>query len=168
MKAYPQTSNGTSKPQDIPAFTLCHVWLTALSPGQCLSALVRFIWFNEVFKQNVQHMTNKHINYVEFKANDLGEIKRFYHQAFGWHFTDYVPTYVSFSDSGLVGGFEKSDERIVNGALVILYCDRLESMQDQVVEAGGKIAKEIFSFPGGRRFHFIDPAGNELAMWSDK
>ena len=113
-------------------------------------------------------MKNNHINYVEFKANDLERIKQFYHQAFGWSFTDYGPTYVAFSDSGLYGGFEKSDEKIVNGALVILYHQNLEEIKGKVVEAGGKISKDIFSFPGGHRFHFMDPAGNELAVWSDQ
>lgn len=113
-------------------------------------------------------MKNNHINYVEFKAKDLEAIKKFYRQAFGWNFTDYGPTYVAFSDSGLDGGFEKSDEKIVNGALVVLYHQKLEEIRARIVEAGGKISKEIFSFPGGRRFHFLDPAGNELAVWSDK
>ncbi len=113
-------------------------------------------------------MVNNHINYVEFKAPDLEKIKQFYHQAFGWKFTDYGETYVAFSDSGLEGGFDKSDEKIVNGALVVLYHDQLEKIKEKVVKAGAKISMDIFSFPGGRRFHFLDPAGNELAIWSDK
>lgn len=113
-------------------------------------------------------MQNNHINYVEFKAKDLEAIKQFYHQSFGWGFTDYGPTYVAFSDSGLQGGFEKSDKKIVNGALVILYHENLAAIKGKIVEAGGKISKDIFSFPGGRRFHFRDPAGNELAVWSDR
>ena len=112
--------------------------------------------------------TNNHIDYVEFKANDLEEIKRFYGEAFGWNFIDYGPTYVSFTKSGLFGGFEKSDEPVVNGALVVLYHQDLESVKSKIIEAGGKIAKDIFSFPGGHRFHFTDPAGNELAVWSDQ
>ncbi len=113
-------------------------------------------------------MKNNHINYVEFKADDLEKIKKFYHQSFGWNFTDYGPTYVAFSESGLDGGFEKSDENIVNGALIVLYHQDLEGIKGRIIEAGGKISKAIFSFPGGHRFHFIDPAGNELAVWSDK
>ena len=114
-------------------------------------------------------MENKNtlINYVEFKAPDLELIKSFYHQAFGWTFTDYGPDYVAFSDSGLEGGFDRSDAPIQNGALVILYHPQLEAIQDRVVQLGGRISKAIFSFPGGRRFHFIDPAGNELAIWSE-
>lgn len=108
-----------------------------------------------------------HINYVEFKASNLEEIKAFYASAFGWKFTDYGPDYIAFSNSGLEGGFEKSDQAIVNGALVVLYQPQLENIRETVINLGGTISKDIFSFPGGRRFHFIDPAGNELAIWSE-
>ena len=113
-------------------------------------------------------MTNNHINYIEFKAHDLEKIKAFYSQTFGWVFTDYGPTYTSFAESGIYGGFETTEKPIVNGALVVLYHTNLESIQGAVQKAGGKITKGIFSFPGGRRFHFKDPSGNELAVWSDK
>lgn len=113
-------------------------------------------------------MQNSHINYVEFSAPDLEAVKTFYSTAFGWTFTDYGPTYTAFSEAGLDGGFELSEKPVVNGALIILYHDDLESIQKTVTEAGATITKEIFSFPGGRRFHFTDPAGNELAIWSDK
>ena len=112
--------------------------------------------------------TNNHIDYVEFKANDLTAIKSFYQRAFGWEFTDYGPTYTAFENSGLAGGFEQSEDPVINGALVVLYHEDLESILNIVKQAGAVIAKEIFSFPGGRRFHFVDPAGNELAIWSDK
>ncbi|MCB0371876.1 MAG: VOC family protein [Muricauda sp.] len=108
------------------------------------------------------------INYVELQANDLEKTKEFYSSAFGWTFTDYGPTYTAFSESGLEGGFAKTDDPIVNGALVVLYHENLEQIKIRVEQAGGKIAKDIFSFPGGRRFHFTDPSGNELAIWSDK
>lgn len=111
---------------------------------------------------------NLHINYVEFMAHDLEKIKAFYGKAFGWTFTDYGTNYVAFSESGLEGGFEKTKEPIVNGALVILYSEKLEESLTQVQRTGGKVSQEIFSFPGGRRFHFVDPTGNELAIWSDK
>ena len=111
---------------------------------------------------------DNHINYIEFKAKDLEAVKTFYIKAFGWKFTDYGPDYTAFADSGLEGGFEKSDDPIVNGALVVLYHANLEKIQETVLQSGGKLAKEIFSFPGGRRFHFLDPAGNELAIWSDQ
>ncbi len=113
-------------------------------------------------------MKDNHIDYVEFKAKDLEAIKAFYTQSFNWSFTDYGPTYTAFSDSGLQGGFEKSEEKVVNGALVVLFHKNLEVIKNQIVQTGGKISKDIFSFPGGHRFHFIDPAGNELAVWSDQ
>lgn len=111
--------------------------------------------------------TNNHINYVEFKAKDLGAIKAFYSKAFGWVFTDYGESYVAFSESGLAGGFEKSEEDIVNGVLVILYHKTLEEIQQKIIAYGGKIVVDIFSFPGGKRFQFLDPSGNELAVWSE-
>ncbi len=111
---------------------------------------------------------NNHINYIEFKANDLETIKQFYNECFGWEFTDYGPTYVAFSESGLQGGFEKTDVEIINGALVVLYHQDLETIREEIIRVGGKISKDIFSFPGGRRFHFLDPSDNELAIWSDK
>ncbi|MFZ1808703.1 MAG: VOC family protein [Cyclobacteriaceae bacterium] len=113
-------------------------------------------------------MKNNHIDYVEFKAKDLEAIKDFYTKSFNWSFTDYGPTYTSFSESGLQGGFEKSDDKIVNGALVVLHHKNLEAIKDKIIEAGGSITKDIFSFPGGHRFHFVDPAGNELAVWSER
>lgn len=113
-------------------------------------------------------MTNNHINYIELKAKDLELIKEFYSKSFGWAFTDYGPDYVAFSDSGLDGGFERSDAEIINGALVVLYHENLEEAKEVIISSNGKISIDIFSFPGGRRFHFIDPAGNELAVWSEK
>lgn len=113
-------------------------------------------------------MKNNHINYVEFRAGDLESIKQFYHRSFGWSFTDYGPTYTAFSESGLEGGFEQTNDAIVNGALIVLYHEALEDIKNKIMENGGKISKAVFSFPGGRRFHFMDPAGNELAVWSDK
>ncbi len=111
---------------------------------------------------------DSHINYIEFKAKDLDKIKDFYSTTFGWTFTDYGPDYTAFAESGLEGGFEKTDTEIVNGALVVLYHQDLESIKTKVIDAGGIISKDIFSFPGGHRFHFTDPSGNELAVWSEK
>ncbi|WP_425236147.1 VOC family protein [Ulvibacterium sp.] len=111
---------------------------------------------------------DSHINYVEFKAKDLEETKEFYTASFNWTFMDYGPTYIAFSDSGLEGGFEKTDSEIVNGALVVLYHSNLNAIKNRIIKAGGKITMDIFSFPGGRRFHFTDPSENELAVWSDK
>ena len=111
---------------------------------------------------------DNHINYVEFKAKDLEKIKEFYTASFNWTFSDYGQTYTAFSNSGLRGGFEKTDMETVNGALVVLYHKNLDTIKNKIINAGGKITKDIFSFPGGRRFHFTDPSENELAVWSDK
>ena len=113
------------------------------------------------------NIKDNHINYVEFKAKNLKEIKEFYSQSFNWKFTDYGPNYTAFSESGIDGGFEKSDNNVVNGVLIVLYHKNLDIIKNKIIEAKGQISKDIFSFPGGRRFHFIDPAGNELAIWSD-
>ncbi|WP_420399113.1 VOC family protein [Flagellimonas sp.] len=113
-------------------------------------------------------MENSRINYVELKTNDIEKVKAFYQQAFGWTFTDFGPTYTAFSNSGLEGGFELTEGEVINGALVVLYHEDLSEIQDKVVDAGAEICRPIFSFPGGRRFHFKDPVGNELAIWSDK
>lgn len=109
------------------------------------------------------------IDYIEINVTDLDAAKRFYGRAFGWTFTDYGPVYVGFTDAGRDregGGFLKQDEVRHGGALVILYSRDLEATFAAVREAGGGITKEIFEFPGGRRFHFTDPSGNELAVWS--
>jgi len=112
-------------------------------------------------------MKDNHINYVEFKAKDLAKIKQFYQAAFGWKFIDYGPTYIAFEESGVQGGFEYSDDEIVNGVLVVLYHKDLEEAQAKVTENGGVITIPTFSFPGGQRFQFKDPSGNELAIWSE-
>ena len=111
-------------------------------------------------------MKSNHINYIELYANDLAAIKTFYTQAFGWQFTDYGENYVAFAESGLQGGFELTDAPIVNGALVVLYHENLENCIEHIEKAGGTISLAVFSFPGGKRFHFKDPSGNELAVWS--
>jgi len=108
------------------------------------------------------------VDYVEFPSTDLEETKRFYSGVFGWQFTDWGPDYVSFDDGRLTGGFTTLSEMKSGGALVVLYSLDLVELQNAIGEAGGQIVKEIFSFPGGRRFHFTDPSGNELAVWSDR
>ncbi|NNE54818.1 MAG: VOC family protein [Flavobacteriales bacterium] len=112
--------------------------------------------------------TNNHIDYVEFKTHDIARTKSFYQEVFGWEFTDYGPTYVSFNKSGLNGGFELTDKAIENGALIVFYHEDLERVLDAVKTAGAVITRDIFSFPGGRRFHFSDHSGNELSVWTDK
>lgn len=114
--------------------------------------------------------TDQKIDYVEFPAASFDEIESFYSKTFGWTFVDYGPEYRSFSDGKLDGGFYKSDLRSVtsNGAaLVVLFAKDLETTRDAVVNNGGSIQKDIFSFPGGRRFHFLDTHGNELAVWGE-
>jgi len=104
------------------------------------------------------------IDYVEFPGRDLTATKAFYGAAFGWAFTDYGPDYVAFEGQGTDGGF--TTEPAAEGPLVVLYANDLEAMLARVSAAGAKVTREIFSFPGGRRFHFRDPSGNELAVWS--
>jgi len=112
---------------------------------------------------------DRKIDYVEFPATDLDAIEAFYSRVFGWTFEDYGEGYRAFSDGRLDGGFYKSDARsntATGAALVVLYADDLEGVQRAVVEGGGFVVRETFEFPGGRRFHFADPHGNELAVWS--
>lgn len=111
------------------------------------------------------------INYVEFPAKDLSATRNFFSQVFGWSFQDFGPQYTAFSDAGLDGGFFQSESKsiAVNGAaLIVFYSENLESTQSKIKQAGGKIVQEIFRFPGGRRFHFCEPSGNEFAVWSDR
>ena len=108
------------------------------------------------------------IDYIEFPATDIAKTKAFYTGLFGWKFTDYGPDYTSFEDGRLAGGFYRKDPVTPGGPLVVIYAADLTGMQTKVQAAGGAISREIFSFPGGRRFHFTDPSGNELAVWSDK
>jgi uncharacterized protein len=112
--------------------------------------------------------TDYSIDYLEFMAPNVADSKKFYAAAFGWSFVDYGPDYASFSHPNVDGGFSKEAPSKNGAPLVILYASKLEEAQKKVEAAGGKIVKPIFSFPGGRRFHFSDPAGNELAVWSDK
>jgi predicted enzyme related to lactoylglutathione lyase len=104
------------------------------------------------------------IVYVELPSNGVAADKQFYGSLFGWSFQDYGPDYASFSDSGLAGGLNGSNEGRPKAPLLVLDTDDLEAMLARVVAAGGTISLPIFSFPGGRRFHFTDPSGNELAV----
>ena len=115
---------------------------------------------------------NQHekINYVEFPAKDIEATKTFFNTVFGWSFADYGPEYTAFSNQGLDGGFYQSDLTVStenDSALIVFYSNDLEKTQAKILSAGGSIIKLIFSFPGGRRFHFGDPNGNEYAVWSD-
>ena len=116
---------------------------------------------------------NEHekINYIEFPSKNIKTTKDFFKKVFGWSFVDYGPTYTAFSNEGIDGGFYQSDlsSSTENGsALIVFYSEDLEQTKLKIESAGGTINKPIFSFPGGHRFHFTDPNGNEFAVWSDK
>lgn len=110
------------------------------------------------------------INYVEMPSKDIAATKQFFSAAFGWSFVDYGPDYIAIENAGIDGGFYKSDlhTNADNGSvLVVLYSAALEETLEKVKSCGGQIKKEIYDFPGGRRFHFTDPNGNEYAVWSE-
>ena len=109
--------------------------------------------------------THHTIDYIEFTVRDLNLAKRFYTTAFGWQFNDYGPEYAGIKGAaGEVGGLHQTSEARTAGPLVILYSKDLEKSVAAVRSAGGKIVREPYAFPGGRRFHFADPSGNELAV----
>ncbi|WP_320199921.1 VOC family protein [Agrobacterium sp. rho-13.3] len=111
---------------------------------------------------------NRKIDYIEFNVSNIEKTKAFYSAAFGWTFKDYGPQYCEFSDGRLTGGFTTTGPvNSKGGALVILFADDISAAQTSVENAGGKITARIFEFPGGRRFHFTDLDGYELAVWSD-
>jgi len=119
--------------------------------------------------QSPEH--DRRVDYVEFGApgaEGVAAARRFYERAFGWHFTDYGPDYTSFTDGRLTGGFTSERAPSRGGALGVLFALDLADAERRVREAGGEIVRPAFDFPGGRRFHFTDPAGNELAVWSDR
>ena len=110
------------------------------------------------------------INYLEIPVKNIEATKAFFTEAFGWSFVDYGPEYTAFSNEGIDGGFFKSELTVSTdggSALIVFYSKQLEQTQLEIENAGGLIAKPIFTFPGGRRFHFNDPNGNEYAVWSD-
>jgi uncharacterized protein len=110
---------------------------------------------------------DRKIDYIEFKATDIAATKKFYGEVFGWKFTDYGPDYTSFEDGRIAGGFAKGNVAPA-GTLIVIYVEDLRAMEQRVKGAGGNISKEIFSFPGGSRFHFKDTNGNELAVWHNQ
>ncbi len=114
--------------------------------------------------------THEKINYAEYPAKDLVATKSFFQAVFGWSFVDYGPDYTAFSDGGLDGGFFKSElvsRTDAGSALLIFYSERLEDTLVKVAGAGGQVVRPIFVFPGGRRFHFTEPSGNEFAVWAE-
>jgi len=108
------------------------------------------------------------INYIEFPAQDVHAARRFYTDAFGWSFQDYGPTYTAFDDGAMKGGFQANAAERPDAPLVVLYTKDLADAKQRILNAGGAITRDIFDFPGGRRFHFTDPEGNALAVWSDQ
>lgn len=109
---------------------------------------------------------NGKIDYLEMRTTTetAESLKQFYTAAFNWSFTDYGPTYSAYNE-GLDGGFDASPAATA-APLPVLYSEDLEATLIAVKQAGGSIIRPIFEFPGGRRFHFTDPSGNELAVWS--
>lgn len=108
------------------------------------------------------------LDYLEFATRDLAAAQAFYTAAFGWTFTGYGPDYASFTDGRLNGGFFTApDAPAKTNPLAILYAADLESAAQRITTAGGTLSKPTFDFPGGRRFHFTDPTGLELSVWSD-
>lgn len=110
-----------------------------------------------------------HIDLIEFPADSIKELeasKEFFGNVFGWTFQSWGDDYVDTKDSGIASGFTADAGARASMPLTVIYVEDLEAVHKKVVDAGGIITKEIFSFPGGRRFHFKDPAGNELAAWS--
>jgi len=113
-------------------------------------------------------MDNLKIDYVELQTPDLERSKAFFNKAFGWSYVDYGSDYADIENAGLGGGLSAVHDEGARPPLIILKADDLEAAQIEVEAAGGVIVREIFSFPGGRRFHFREPGGNELAVWSEK
>ncbi|UCF40921.1 MAG: VOC family protein [Gemmatimonadota bacterium] len=111
---------------------------------------------------------DRRVDYLEFPTTDIAATKRFYTEVFGWQFTDYGPNYTSFHDGRLAGGFAVAPRVEAGGPLVVLYATDLGHVEARIRESGGQIVRPTFEFPGGRRFHFTDPSGNELAVWSDR
>lgn len=108
------------------------------------------------------------IDYVEFSgknSDSITQIKNFYSDAFGWKFNEWGASYIDTDSSGIACGFDATS---IRAPLAVIYSDNLENSYAIIKDLGGIITREILSFPGGRRLHFRDPAGNELAVWSDK
>jgi uncharacterized protein len=111
-------------------------------------------------------MPNLKIAYLELPSDNLSTTKAFYSNLFGWTFQDYGPTYSAFTGSGTEGGFNADPAERTKSPLPVIESDNLEHTEQTILKAGGKITLPIFSFPGGRRFHFRDPGGNELGVYS--
>lgn len=115
---------------------------------------------------------NQHekLNYVEFPSKDLIATKHFFSEVFGWVFTDCGPEYCAFANQGIDGGFfysQNCNQTKTGGALLVFYSNDIKSSFNKIVKHGGEIVQPIFDFPGGCRFHFLEPSGNEFAVWSE-
>ena len=109
------------------------------------------------------------VDYIEIPVVDVAAAKRFYGSAFGWTFNDYGPDYAGIQDprrAAEVGGLAKTDSVRPGGPLVLLFSGDLDASVKAVVESGGSIVNGPYEFPGGRRFEFSDPSGNELGVWA--
>lgn len=112
-----------------------------------------------------------HLDYLEFPAPSAAAFaatRRFYEQVFGWSFQNWGDDYSDTKDSGLGSGINADPAHRSSAPLPVIYVSDLEAARQRVIEAGGKLARDIFAFPGGRRFEYLDPAGNRLGVWSDK
>jgi len=116
------------------------------------------------------HRNNK-INYIEIPVSDIAATKEFFSKLFGWLYTDYGPEYCAINNAGIDGGFYQLDNAgfsSATGPLVVFYYHELDEIKEKIISLSGVIVKDIFPFPGGRRFHFTDINKNEFAVWSDK
>jgi uncharacterized protein len=109
---------------------------------------------------------DRRIDYIEFRVHDIAKTKAFYGSVFAWRFKDYGPNYCEFQDGRLTGGFTTEGAPKPGGPLVVIYGDDLPALSESIVKAGGSISKPTYDFPGGQRFHFLDPNGYELAVWT--
>ncbi|WP_455205316.1 VOC family protein [Kaarinaea lacus] len=117
-----------------------------------------------------QEQENK-INYIEIPVKNVAETKAFFAKLFAWEFLDFGPDYSSFVNAGINGGFYKSDNNgfsSEHSPLIVIYTSDLEKIKGKILSVSGKIVKNTFAFPGGRRFHFTDINNNEFAVWTDK
>ncbi|MGK9128443.1 VOC family protein [Olivibacter sp. SA151] len=116
--------------------------------------------------QSQKKLKHEQVQYIEFLSADINRAKKFYSDSFGWKFTDYGLEYTAFEGDYVDGGFT-SGEPINGSILIVLYSEDIETSKRKVIRAGGVLVKDIFNFPGGKRFHFRDPDGYELAVWSE-
>ena len=119
----------------------------------------------------MKKIKNLKIDFVEFPVGNIEyfqKTKLFYSSVFNWKYQDWGEDYSDTSDSGIGSGINGDDSHKTKNPLVVIYVENIEEKREEVIKHGGKLVKEIFSFPGGKRFHFTDPSGNELALWSDK